>query len=113
MTRADVVGPAAAQIGFDRIEVTAAVVGVAAGEMPELVRGAHVIVRAIRAARARLVMRAIATIVLVAIILGSLGTRTSCPPASDDAGESADQRADGTTDGPDRRASKAAGNSSS
>src|SRR6187551_857299 len=81
--------------------------------MSELVRGPHVIVRAIRAARARLVMRAITTIVLVAIILGSLGNRTSCPPAADDASESADQRADRTTDGSDCRASKAAGNSAS
>ena len=98
MTRADFIGPAATQVAFHRVEITATIIRISTRDVTELVHRAHLVERTVRHSRARLVMLAIVRVVGIAVILRRFRDRATSPPSADNTRKSADQRSDRTTE---------------
>src|SRR5689334_25264918 len=87
--------PTALELRLDFVELARDEIRIMAGDLTEIVRRSHVVVRAIgRSLRQGVVMRAKMCFVFTRERAGSFRNRSTRPPSAECAGDSANQRAD-------------------
>src|SRR5687767_15375162 len=97
MASAQIIGPAALEISFDRLEVAAAVIRILARQMAELVCRTNVVVAAVgESIGARVIGLTIVVVILIAELLRSLGNGSARPPSAYCPGKTAYHGADRT-----------------
>src|SRR6476660_5602261 len=94
MAGAQIIPPAALQVGLDFVECSPVVVGIHACDVTELICGTHIVVAAIgETTRSLLEALAIIGVVFGRELVGSVSDGSSSPPSTDCAGNAADYRA--------------------